>query len=126
MQKLSIDLIPKNAWWKNARAVVSSLEWSILRWRFGASLEEPISNNDVLCGKLYRGNDYLLCGGVPHTIESYIIRDTLKSLLTSLCQKAKLVPHFVKGGLGGFELFHLVVLIYVKLNNGTFLPNWTF
>ena len=87
MQKLNIDLIPKNAWGKNVRAVVSSLEWSILRWRFGASLEKPISNNGVLCGKSYRGNDYLLCGVCEGKFENLHLHELWRFDDVTLVQK---------------------------------------
>lgn len=58
---LSIDLVPKNAWGKNVRAVVSNYDWNMLRWRLGASLEQPTPGGDAMCGRSFRGNNYLIC-----------------------------------------------------------------
>ena len=58
---ISIDLVPKNAWGNNVRAVVSNHVWRMLRWHFGASLEQPTSGGGAMCGRSSRGNNYLIC-----------------------------------------------------------------
>ena len=59
--KLSISLVPGNAWGRNVRAVVSRLEWSRLRWKFGASLDCPTGGGGFNCGRSSLGHNFLTC-----------------------------------------------------------------
>ncbi len=60
--KLSVSLIPESAWGKNVRAIVSNVAWSQLRWKFGASLSEPVGNRGgARWNKSSLGNNFLIC-----------------------------------------------------------------
>lgn len=109
--KLSISLVPQNAWGRNVRAVVSSLEWSRLRWEFGASLEQPTDGGGFYCGRSSLGQPFLVCeacGGQfdnLHLHELWDFNDTthIQKLIgcQALCEECHNTVHFGRSCLVG-------------------------
>jgi hypothetical protein len=112
-QILSINLVPKNAWGKNVRAVVSNHEWNKLRWHFGASLEQPTPGGGAMCGHSSQGNNYLICNVCERTFDNLHLHelwqfDDIKLIqkligCRAICEECHNAIHFGRSQSVGLE-----------------------
>jgi len=110
---LSIDLVPKNAWGHNVRAVVSNHEWKMLRWHFGASLEQPTPGGGAICGRSSRGNNFLICNICGrrsdnlhlHELWQFDDIELIQKLIgcRAICEECHNSIHFGRSKAVGFE-----------------------
>jgi len=122
---LSIDLVPRNAWGKNVRAVISNYEWSKLRWHFGASLEQPTPGGGAICGRSSEGNNYLVCNICQRTFDNLHLHelwqfDDIKLVqkligCRAICEECHNAIHFGRSQAVGLEM---QALAHLQMING--------
>jgi 5-methylcytosine-specific restriction endonuclease McrA len=114
--KLTIELVPKTAWYSNVRALMSSDEWDVIRKDSYAKANGKCE----ICGETGRSQGFshdLEC----HEIWKYDMSSHIQTLtgfisLCPLCHKAK---HIGLTGLGPKDVYHKVIRHIMKVNKMT-------
>ena len=126
--KLSVSLIPVNMWGKNVRAIVSSMEWSRLRWKLGATLNQPVGNNGgAKWGTSSLGHNFIFCEVCESRVDNLHLHelwefDDTKLIqrlagFKSLCEECHNAIHFGRASMVGLTEKAYAQLI--KINGWT-------